>query len=152
MKQSAIALSLYVGSGQGDSSAMQHSPATSMVGFWSLLESSDPSGEPKLKTAKTFEANPSKQRGLFIFTMSGADETGAQGGALLLNQPVIFDNGSSTIKAGFAGSSKPKVRRRPAILDEYRSGPNPDTVERTCFANVLSTYSSPTCYLSTRLS
>ncbi|GKY91535.1 hypothetical protein MPSEU_000126900 [Mayamaea pseudoterrestris] len=41
--------------------------------------------------------------------MSGAAEQHAQGGSLLLNQPVIFDNGSSTIKAGFAGSSKPKV-------------------------------------------
>jgi hypothetical protein len=39
-----------------------------------------------------------------------ADATAAdQGGSLLLNQPVVFDNGSSTIKAGFAGSSKPKV-------------------------------------------
>jgi hypothetical protein len=28
---------------------------------------------------------------------------------VLLNQPVVIDNGSSTIKAGFAGSSKPKV-------------------------------------------
>jgi Actin len=45
--------------------------------------------------------------------MSG--ETGAEGGAetgvggLLLNQPIVIDNGSSTLKAGFAGGSKPKV-------------------------------------------
>lgn len=40
---------------------------------------------------------------------------GAEGGAeagvggLLLNQPVVIDNGSSALKAGFAGGSKPKV-------------------------------------------
>jgi len=43
--------------------------------------------------------------------MSG--EAGAEGveagGGLLLNQPVVIDNGSSAIKAGFAGGSKPKV-------------------------------------------
>ena len=45
--------------------------------------------------------------------MSG--ETGIEGGAeagvggLLLNQPIVIDNGSSTLKAGFAGGSKPKV-------------------------------------------
>lgn len=43
-------------------------------------------------------------------TMSGT-ESNVEGGSLLLNQPVVIDNGSSTIKAGFAGSSKPKVRR-----------------------------------------
>jgi len=31
------------------------------------------------------------------------------GGSLLLSQPVVIDDGTSTIKAGFAGSSKPKV-------------------------------------------
>lgn len=45
--------------------------------------------------------------------MSG--DAGAEGGAeagvggLLLNQPVVIDNGSSALKAGFAGGSKPKV-------------------------------------------
>jgi Actin len=45
--------------------------------------------------------------------MSG--DTGAEGGGeagvggLLLNQPVVVDNGSSSLKAGFAGGSKPKV-------------------------------------------
>jgi hypothetical protein len=43
--------------------------------------------------------------------MSGADERAAgAASSVLLNQPVVIDNGSSTIKAGFAGSSKPKVR------------------------------------------
>lgn len=42
--------------------------------------------------------------------MSSADAPeGAEGGPLLLNQPVVIDNGTATIKAGFAGSSKPKV-------------------------------------------
>lgn len=36
-------------------------------------------------------------------------EGGAEGSGLLLNQPVVIDNGSSAIKAGFAGGSKPKV-------------------------------------------
>ncbi|KAG7374297.1 actin related protein [Nitzschia inconspicua] len=41
-----------------------------------------------------------------------SEETAAEGDAgssLLLNQPVVIDNGTSTLKAGFAGSSKPKV-------------------------------------------
>ncbi|CAB9499443.1 Actin-66 (Fragment) [Seminavis robusta] len=40
---------------------------------------------------------------------AGAEGGGEAGGGLLLNQPVVIDNGSSTIKAGFAGGSKPKV-------------------------------------------
>lgn len=42
--------------------------------------------------------------------MSEGAGGGAEGGSLLLNQPVVIDNGSSTMKAGFAGGSKPKVR------------------------------------------
>jgi len=34
----------------------------------------------------------------------------AEGTGLLLNQPVVIDNGSSALKAGFAGGSRPKVR------------------------------------------
>jgi hypothetical protein len=48
--------------------------------------------------------------------MSAADAEAAVGGdasaPLLLNQPVVIDNGTATIKAGFAGSSKPKVRTK----------------------------------------
>lgn len=33
----------------------------------------------------------------------------ASGSSLLLNQPVVIDNGTATLKAGFAGTSKPKV-------------------------------------------
>jgi len=41
---------------------------------------------------------------------SGAEAAGkAEVGSFLLNQPVVIDNGTSTIKAGFAGGSKPKV-------------------------------------------
>jgi actin-related protein len=39
-----------------------------------------------------------------------ATPQGDTGSSLLLNQPVVIDNGTSTLKAGFAGSSKPKVR------------------------------------------
>lgn len=39
--------------------------------------------------------------------VEGHPETG---GSLLLSQPIVIDNGTATIKAGFAGSSKPKVR------------------------------------------
>jgi actin-related protein len=39
-----------------------------------------------------------------------AEGSGPEGGSLLLNQPVVIDNGTASIKAGFAGSSKPKVR------------------------------------------
>lgn len=35
---------------------------------------------------------------------------GDTGGSLLLNQPVVIDMGTSSLKAGFAGSTKPKVR------------------------------------------
>ena len=35
---------------------------------------------------------------------------GDTGSSLLLNQPVVSDNGTATLKAGFAGSTKPKVR------------------------------------------
>jgi len=41
--------------------------------------------------------------------MSGAAAAEPEGGTLLLNQPVVIDNGTASIKAGFAGSSKPKV-------------------------------------------
>jgi hypothetical protein len=41
--------------------------------------------------------------------MSAAEATGDETGSLLLNQPVVIDNGTYSIKAGFAGSSKPKV-------------------------------------------
>jgi actin-related protein len=37
---------------------------------------------------------------------------GESGSSLLLNQPVVIDNGTSNLKAGFAGSSKPKVSRK----------------------------------------
>lgn len=41
--------------------------------------------------------------------MSEGAQAGTEAGSLLLNQPVVIDNGSSTLKAGFAGGSKPKV-------------------------------------------
>lgn len=34
---------------------------------------------------------------------------GDAGASLLLNQPVVIDAGTASLKAGFAGSSKPKV-------------------------------------------
>jgi actin-related protein len=40
---------------------------------------------------------------------------GDTGSSLLLNQPVVIDNGTATLKAGFAGSAKPKVR----LQDEF---------------------------------
>jgi hypothetical protein len=48
---------------------------------------------------------------LLDLTMSGADASNVESGSLLLNQPVVIDNGSSSIKTGFAGSSKPKVSK-----------------------------------------
>jgi Actin len=41
--------------------------------------------------------------------MSVVEAGAATDGSLLLSQPVVIDNGTATIKAGFAGSSKPKV-------------------------------------------
>jgi Actin len=47
--------------------------------------------------------------------MSAADKAAASGGdvggsSILLSQPIVLDNGTSSVKAGFAGGSKPKVR------------------------------------------
>ena len=46
--------------------------------------------------------------------MSAADNAAASGGdiggsSILLSQPIVLDNGTSSVKAGFAGGSKPKV-------------------------------------------
>jgi centractin len=41
--------------------------------------------------------------------MSNERETTTGGNNVLLSQPVVIDNGTASIKAGFAGSSKPKV-------------------------------------------
>lgn len=41
--------------------------------------------------------------------MSADTGTEGKGSGLLLNQPIVIDNGTSTLKAGFAGGSKPKV-------------------------------------------
>lgn len=40
---------------------------------------------------------------------AGATAKAGGGGSVLLNQPIVIDNGTATIKAGFAGGSKPKV-------------------------------------------
>jgi Actin len=40
---------------------------------------------------------------------SGAGNTTTGSSSLLLSQPIVIDNGTATMKAGFAGSSKPKV-------------------------------------------
>lgn len=39
--------------------------------------------------------------------VAAADNVGKS--SILLNQPIVLDNGTSSIKAGFAGSQKPKV-------------------------------------------
>ena len=41
---------------------------------------------------------------------------GESNNPLLLNQPIVIDNGTASIKAGFAGSSKPKVRVQQRLL------------------------------------
>jgi hypothetical protein len=51
-------------------------------------------------------------------TGGGEEDSGS---SLLLNQPVVIDNGTSTLKAGFAGSSKPKVRCSISILPCFLS-------------------------------
>ena len=49
-----------------------------------------------------------------------ATESSAAAASFLLNQPVVIDNGSSTIKAGFAGTSKPKVSLQTMTTCEIR--------------------------------
>eukprot|EP00957_Ditylum_brightwellii_P142987 10894523-Ditylum_brightwellii.AAC.2 len=54
---------------------------------------------------------------------SGADGgavskgAGSGSGAVLLNQPIVIDTGTGSVKAGFAGGSKPKVRAYQRSLD-----------------------------------
>jgi hypothetical protein len=59
-----------------------------------------------------------------IVTMSsgdtGAEGAAGEGGSVLLNQPIVLDNGTASVKAGFAGGSKPKVS---LFLDTVRIGP-----------------------------
>jgi hypothetical protein len=69
----------------------------------------------------------------FTVTMaSAADaEVGGEGDAstpLLLNQPVVIDNGTASIKAGFAGSSKPKVREQKCKATIYYQRDEPCSV------------------------
>jgi predicted methyltransferase MtxX (methanogen marker protein 4) len=45
----------------------------------------------------------------FLCRMSVVETSAGTGGSLLLSQPIVIDNGTATIKAGFAGSSRPKV-------------------------------------------
>jgi Actin and related proteins len=42
-------------------------------------------------------------------TASAATPSSAAAAAALLNQPIVMDIGTATIKAGFAGGAKPKV-------------------------------------------
>jgi hypothetical protein len=41
--------------------------------------------------------------------LSSSGKAGVGVSSLLLNQPIVMDIGTATIKAGFAGGSKPKV-------------------------------------------
>jgi hypothetical protein len=42
-------------------------------------------------------------------TGGGGKTASSASSGLMLNQPIVMDIGTSSIKAGFAGSSKPKV-------------------------------------------
>ena len=54
--------------------------------------------------------------------------TGSGGGmaaassATMLNQPIVIDCGSAAMKAGFAGGTKPKVRRGTMTIVLYLLG------------------------------
>ena len=45
-----------------------------------------------------------------ITMSSEAENAPSSSGAAMLNQPIVMDCGTATIKAGFAGGTKPKVR------------------------------------------
>jgi hypothetical protein len=70
----------------------------------------------KIKTARVDFCLPSATSSLLFAEstprptniMSNDRET-TTAGNVLLSQPVVIDNGTASIKAGFAGSSKPKV-------------------------------------------
>lgn len=40
---------------------------------------------------------------------AGGEGSAVEGSSILLNQPIVLDNGTASVKAGFAGGSKPKV-------------------------------------------
>lgn len=73
---------------------------------------------------------------VIVVTMSSGDAGGegasgaGGGGSILLNQPIVLDNGTGSIKAGFAGGSKPKVShwqqaRRSMVSDLVKSHKQP---------------------------
>ena len=41
---------------------------------------------------------------------------GSTSAAAMLNQPIVIDCGSSSMKAGFAGGTKPKVSDEPTLI------------------------------------
>lgn len=45
-----------------------------------------------------------------VQTMSSEADKAPSAAAAMLNQPIVMDCGTATIKAGFAGGTKPKVR------------------------------------------
>ncbi len=48
-----------------------------------------------------------------------AENTPSSSGAAMLNQPIVMDCGTATIKAGFAGGTKPKVRDEIRFMNIY---------------------------------
>jgi hypothetical protein len=51
----------------------------------------------------------SKEKHSSTEDVSASGKAGVGVSSLLLNQPIVMDIGTATIKAGFAGGSKPKV-------------------------------------------
>ena len=55
-----------------------------------------------------------------IGTNSSVSRSSGNGGlATLLNQPIVMDIGTGSIKAGFAGGSKPKVYNTQTSLPPF---------------------------------
>jgi hypothetical protein len=76
---------------------------------------------PTTNRSQVFQADchfhSSSRSSILLGSTMASEDTPVEGDAgtsFLLNQPVVIDAGTASLKAGFAGSSKPKVRRRAA--------------------------------------
>ena len=60
---------------------------------------------------------------------AGGEGAAVEGSSILLNQPIVLDNGTASVKAGFAGGAKPKVGRIPCALDVVVKKPSHNALQ-----------------------
>lgn len=72
--------------------------------------------------------------------MSSEQDKAPAAAAAMLNQPIVMDCGTATIKAGFAGGTKPKVRKRDRALGAHNTYTSLDNRLDNCTAANSSIY------------